>query len=1022
MSVRGRTTCVAVSAFVLAVCVAGCSRPDAAKAFAEAEQLHSEYEEKASQNAIVRYREALVEWKRQGKTRDAVKANQRIGATYEQLGALGESRRSYLETLSLTQKLSDRLLESEVRSDVGVAHSRLGEFDSALPECQKALELAQQERGARETALALICVGEVDYYRGNSKEAIPLYRKAEQLWETVGDRRGQAETQLLLGSAHADLNELERASQHLNAALALWTELGGKRGQALTEFALVRLQYFPGKYQEALNRLTWLKERFRAAGDAVWQAACLSNTGYVYEQMGEGRRALGYWEEASRLFESAGLQIAALEMFIKIGTAHLGTDVAAALSWFDKARVLSEASGNRHMQSWALRYIGVAYIAQRDTANALRNLERSLDIQRSVEDPLFRAGTLADLGRAYELSGDRDRATKFFKEALVLSQTAGDRVGESRAQFALARASAAGGQLDAARGHIESALRVAESLRTDVEDRELRASYFASVHQYHEVYVDVLMQLRKLQSREQLAAAAFEASERARARSLLDSLSEAHVDLRSGVDPDLLKREQQLKVAFAEWAQRQREMLGAPARDADLKALAANHRQLEDRYNQVQAEIRSRSPRYAALAKPQPLSLRDVQKQVLDRDTLLLEYALGDRRSYLWVVSNADHSTYELAPRAEIEQAAQKLYAQLTARLTASGDARARRRLAEAADAQYWREAARLSELLLAPAAKKLIGKRLLVVADGALQYLPFAALPIPGKQGDPVPMLVEHEIISLPSASALAVLRRENRDSKPSAAVAVLADPVFEADDPRLRAGNGAGRDAAKAAAIPPVAANADAGLELALRDFGFMRDGKLSVPRLAATRHEADAIVGAAPAGTTLRAIDFDANRATAMSPELAKYRVVHFATHGVFNSDDTALSGLILSMFDKRGQPQDGFLRLHDIYGMHLPVELVVLSACNTALGKPVKGEGLVGIVRGFMYAGASRVIASLWKVDDDATGAMMGRFYEEMLTNNRSPAAALRQAQLAMWQQERWRPPFYWAAFALQGEWK
>jgi CHAT domain-containing protein len=199
-------------------------------------------------------------------------------------------------------------------------------------------------------------------------------------------------------------------------------------------------------------------------------------------------------------------------------------------------------------------------------------------------------------------------------------------------------------------------------------------------------------------------------------------------------------------------------------------------------------------------------------------------------------------------------------------------------------------------------------------------------------------------------------------------------------------------------------------------------MRDGKLSVPRLAATRQEADAIVGSAPVGTTLRAIDFDASRATAMSSDLAKYRIVHFATHGVFNGDDPALSGLILSMFDKRGQPQDGFLRLHDIYDLRLPVDLVVLSACNTALGKPVKGEGLVGIVRGFMYAGASRVVASLWKVDDDATGALMGNFYQEMLRNNRSPAAALRQAQLAMWRQEKWRPPFYWAAFALQGEWK
>lgn len=221
----------------------------------------------------------------------------------------------------------------------------------------------------------------------------------------------------------------------------------------------------------------------------------------------------------------------------------------------------------------------------------------------------------------------------------------------------------------------------------------------------------------------------------------------------------------------------------------------------------------------------------------------------------------------------------------------------------------------------------------------------------------------------------------------------------MFEPDDPRL-----------------------SAAASQALRDSDAGRGDKLGFPRLAATRQEADAIVALAAEGMTLRAIDFDASRATAMSPELGQYRIVHFATHGVFDNENPGLSALILSRLDERGQPQDGFLRLHDIYGLRLSAELVVLSACSTALGKQVRGEGLVGIVRGFMYAGAKRVVASLWKVDDDATGELMSRFYLEMLEEHRSPAAALREAQLALWRQDRWRPPFYWAAFVLQGEWR
>jgi CHAT domain-containing protein len=541
-----------------------------------------------------------------------------------------------------------------------------------------------------------------------------------------------------------------------------------------------------------------------------------------------------------------------------------------------------------------------------------------------------------------------------------------------------------------------------ESLRTEVDSRDLRASYFASVYRYHELHVDVLMGLHRRDRQPGLAAAAFEASERARARSLLDSLAEAGVDLRRGLDPGLLSREQVAKAAFDEWARRH-ERPGRPG-SPEAAAAAGEYRDLERHYDQIQAEIRSKSPSYAALTQARPLRVREVQKEVLDTDTLLLEYALGDERSYLWAISDRDQASYELPPRQEIEGAARRVYERLTARPTPMGGDR--RQGVEQADADYWREATRLSDVLLGPVGRKMAGKRLLVVADGALQYLPFAALPVPGRTGDPVPTVVEHEVVNLPSASIVAVLRRETNGRRlPAKAVAVLADPVFEPDDPRLRAVSHDRRAAGQEADAPAGG-----------------RAPRPGYARLAATALEAETISRLAPEGTALRALGFDASRATAMSPELAQYRIVHFATHGIFDDDNPGLSGVVLSMFGERGQPQDGVLRLHDIYGLHLPAELVVLSACSTALGKPVRGEGLVGIVRGFMYAGAKRVVASLWKVDDDATGEMMGRFYKEMLEGNRSPAAALRDAQVGVWKQERWRSPYYWAAFVLQGEWR
>lgn len=202
------------------------------------------------------------------------------------------------------------------------------------------------------------------------------------------------------------------------------------------------------------------------------------------------------------------------------------------------------------------------------------------------------------------------------------------------------------------------------------------------------------------------------------------------------------------------------------------------------------------------------------------------------------------------------------------------------------------------------------------------------------------------------------------------------------------------------------------------ALRAAGFNQ----GIPRLPYSFQEAQRIKLLVPDAKRLVALGFDANRVHATSRDLTDFRFLHFATHGILNSEDPELSGILLSMLDRNGKAQDGFLQLHEIYNLHLPVELVVLSACQTALGKEIRGEGLFGLTRGFMHAGARQVVSSLWKVDDSATADLMGLFYTEMLVHGRSPAAALQQAKFNMRKQRRWQQPFYWAGFIIQGDWR
>jgi CHAT domain-containing protein len=291
---------------------------------------------------------------------------------------------------------------------------------------------------------------------------------------------------------------------------------------------------------------------------------------------------------------------------------------------------------------------------------------------------------------------------------------------------------------------------------------------------------------------------------------------------------------------------------------------------------------------------------------------------------------------------------------------------------------------------------------------------------PVVGKNQ---PLIVNHEIVSLPSASALTIQREELAGRQPAPKVlAVIADPVFDRTDVRFTTPATATNDKAQTQTIAFDDARSIKHLTEEYSDKSGVTTRRLAIPRLPFTRQEAIRLLALTPKSSSFRAIDFQANRETVLSADLSQYRYVHFATHGVLDAERPGLSALVLSMVDADGKAQDGFLRANDIFNLKLPAELVVLSACQTGLGKEIKGEGLVGLTRGFMYAGAARVVVSLWNVNDKATADLMAKFYEKMLKRGERPAAALRAAQVEMWRQKAWQSPYYWAAFTMQGEWK
>jgi CHAT domain-containing protein len=517
--------------------------------------------------------------------------------------------------------------------------------------------------------------------------------------------------------------------------------------------------------------------------------------------------------------------------------------------------------------------------------------------------------------------------------------------------------------------------------------------------------------------------------EGSRARSLLEILAFAHVDIRKGVSPKLLERERTLQAEMASKTNRRIELLAEKHTEEQATAIDAQIKELFHQYRAVEDEIRVGSPAYAALTQPKPLLAKEIQQQVLEPGTLLLEYTLGEERSYVFAVTSDSLAAYELPKRADVEAAARPVYDMLAARShIQKGETEAQRTLRlQTEEAQYPEAASRLSRMILGPVASLMQRKRLLIVSDGVLEYVPFAALPSPVEDTRFTPLVVDHEIVNLPSASVLQLLRQQDAGrTKPAKAIAILADPVFQANDSRIKSPRTmiAARD--MKIRRPPEAGEGIASdsnrLLRSASELGVL-DGQMTFSRLLFSRKEANAILREAPprARGVMKALDFDASLATAASPELSRYRIVHFATHGLLNSRHPELSGLVLSLVDEHGQTRSGFLALEAIYNLTLPADLVVLSACETGLGKEIQGEGLVGITRGFMYAGAARVMASLWKVNDAATAELMERFYRGIFKDRLQPAAALRRAQVEMWKHKRWSLPYYWAGFVIQGEW-
>jgi CHAT domain-containing protein len=824
------------------------------------------------------------------------------------------------------------------------------------------------------------------YFTQYGSESIAARERLAELYSTMDDRELEVRNLNRLATECWEAGRLDRAKEIATRELGLASAHGVHWGVAASLRQLGVAEFHLGNYDAARDFALRAQERAAAIAERPLESLALYDLSRLDSLAGDYDAAIAHDTRALEL--AADNDPAASLAMMWLGFTYLSRgELDAAATRFQARLDLARRYVQRDQEAFTRLGLADVKLARGDRAAARAGYEAAAQaLERGAQ--LWRCIAEQRVGRMDLEDGQLDKAVGRFETMRRIAAAWHNPECEAEARAGLADVASRRGALEIADAEAHSVVDLTEAFRHAGVNIESRALGFGALAPAYERAIAISMQ-RAERGDSDAVSRALTLNEQALARGLLDKVAESRLESRARVPPGLAE---ELRRVRERWRARLAELQVAMRLHPDAAATVAlvdETHELEVRVRDLEAKIDAADPRHATFVRPRPLSVAAIQA-LLDDDTVLLEYALGDAHSYLWVVSRGDSQAFTLSPRAEIETLARRVHEQYARPPGAPGQLAAADRAA-VADRQA------LARLIIEPAASLLQPKRLVLVLPGALSLVPFPALPADGDS----PMVARHEIVQIPSATTLGAMRAltAGRPRAPRTA-AVFADPIFDAKDPRvLGTSSPVQRDPASPAP----------------------RVGGLSMTRLPFSRTEAQEIAALDPRSVSVF-LGFEATREHAVGTALSEYRFIHFATHGVVNQTLPSLSSVVLSLVDRAGHPRDGFVMLPDVYDMTLNADVVVLSGCQTALGKDVRGEGPIGLARAFMYAGVPRVVASLWQVDDLATAELMKRFYRGVLVDGLTPASALRAAQQQLAATRRWRSPYFWAPFVLQGDWR
>ncbi len=827
--------------------------------------------------------------------------------------------------------------------------------------------------------------------------AIQTAQQALALFQSINDQKGIGDTYLALGRYYFALNRMNEAQQSFELAL----QISRQRQDPVKEArALIQLGYIEGRKGEWLNGFSYLMQAQNLIDDeqdAAQMGRIAAGLGYFFDESGLREYGLTQYQRAKEYYRRAHDERSYNRQTMFVGYTYFQLErYSEALDQLQEALANFESSSDPRSEfdiAECHEYIGQVYLAQEQYNLALQHLlpvPAFFESKRNYNDAAQVKGLI---GEVYQRLGKIELARANYKAAMKNLREEADSLKRASVAFALGRLELNQGNYDAAENYLKQSIESAEDIRSDLSSRLLATAFSASVHDRYETYIECLMHRHQQQPGKGWELQAFQASELARARSLAAMLRDRQTRIVTGIDRGLAEREKTLRQAIHTKAEETISLLATDYKKAELDKLEKSLTVLREKHQQLTQQLQKQNPHYDQIKETANLSIPQVQGLIVeDNETMLLEYFLGKKASYVWAITRNDARVYEL-PNADVITDEVRVIYDL---LEKKPDENTQTRLNQAGGD--------LAKMILTPLVNQSNIKRVIVVADGALNYIPFQSLPAPSGE----PLVANYEIVNAPSASVLGQLREEKQQRLANTKVlAAFGDPVFRSNYAQF---NNSVSSTVLAAAAK------ERGVEV---DADSVDPDKIQP--LVYSKEELNYLNEIAGQGA-LVARGFDASRALLERTDFSRYAILHFATHGLFDPKNSKKLGFYLSMVNEAGKDEDGFITMQDVYNLRVPVSLVVLSACRTGLGEDVRGEGLIGLTRGFMHAGASSVVASLWKVDDEATAELMKYFYTNMLKKGMRPAAALREAQNTLRQSPQWSSPHYWAGFTLQGEFK